>query len=124
MFSSYTTLYVLTCISYILAYNIAYDIVFDIVWQRRMRCSFDWIWSWIQGVQIACMIAQAQEFAWQCIHSGIDHPTSCRRSRAIAADLGSDGRGSSRSGGRGSRFLLSFIPRHGEALGVNGKREW
>jgi hypothetical protein len=29
--SSYTTSYVLTCISYVLAYNIAYDIVYDIV---------------------------------------------------------------------------------------------
>ena len=49
----------------------------------------DWIWSWIQGVQISCTIAQAQEFAWQWIHSDIDHPTSGGRGRrplnAIAA---------------------------------------
>ncbi len=93
--------------------------------RHRMRCSFDWIWSGVQGVQITCTIAQAQEFACQCIHSGIDRPTSGRRSRAIAAAesataLGSGGRGNSCSGGRGSRFLLLFIPRHGEALGVNG----
>ena len=54
-----------------------------------MRCSFDWIWSGVQGVQIACTIAQAQEFAWQWIHSGIDRPTSGGRGRrplnAIAA---------------------------------------
>jgi hypothetical protein len=43
-------------------------------------------------------------------------------SRTITADLGSGGRGSSCSCGRGSRILLLFIPRHGEALGVNGKR--
>ena len=30
-----------------------------------MRCSFDWIWSGVtvQGVHIACTIAQTQEFA-------------------------------------------------------------
>ncbi len=30
-----------------------------------MRCSFDWIWSGVtvQGVHIACTVAQAQEFA-------------------------------------------------------------
>ncbi len=31
MFSSYTTSYVLTCISYVLAYNIVYDVVCDVV---------------------------------------------------------------------------------------------
>ena len=31
MFSSYTTSYVLTCISYVLAYNIAYYVVYDVV---------------------------------------------------------------------------------------------
>jgi hypothetical protein len=33
-----------------------------------MRCSFNWIWSWVQGVQFACTITQAQEFAWQFRH--------------------------------------------------------
>jgi hypothetical protein len=47
-----------------------------------MRCSFDWIWSGVQGVQIACTIAQAQEFAWQCIHSGIDRPPQRRQGQA------------------------------------------
>jgi hypothetical protein len=28
-----------------------------------MQCSFDWIWSGVQGVQTACTIAQAHEFA-------------------------------------------------------------
>ncbi len=32
MFSSYTTSYVLTCISYVLEYNIAYNIAYDIVY--------------------------------------------------------------------------------------------
>jgi hypothetical protein len=83
MLSSYTTSYVLTCISHVHAYNIAYDIAYDI--------AFDWIWSGVQGVQIACTIAQAQEFALQWIHSGIDRPTSGGRGRrprdAIAAAL-------------------------------------
>jgi hypothetical protein len=61
--------------------------------RHRMLCSFNWIWSWVQGVQFACTITQAQGFAWQCIHSGIDScPTSSRLSRAIAAALGSGGR--------------------------------
>jgi hypothetical protein len=118
-----TTSYVLTCISYVHAYNIAYDIAYDIVCDVH-SIGFG---AGFRGFkfQIACTIAQAQEFAWQCIHSGIDRPTSGRRSRAIAAALGSGGRGSRRrgssiSGGRGSRFLVLFIPRHGEALGVNG----
>jgi hypothetical protein len=91
-----------------------------------MQCSFNWIRSWVQGVQLACTITQAQEFAWQCLHSGIDRPTRGRRSRAIAAALGSGGRGSSSrgssiSGGRGSRFLFPIlIPiRHAKACGVN-----
>ncbi len=70
--------------------------------RHRMRCSFDKIWSGVQGVQIACTIAQAQEFAWQCIHSGVERPTSGGRGRrprdAIAAALGSCGRGSIRGG--------------------------
>jgi hypothetical protein len=88
--------------------------------RHRMRCSFNWIWSWVQGVQFACTITQAQEFAWQCIHSGIDScPTSSRLSRAIAAALG--------RGGRGSRFLLPLfiIPiRHAVVCGVNGILEY
>jgi hypothetical protein len=67
---------------------------------------------------LACTITQAQEFAWQCLHSGINRPTSGRRSSAIAAALSSCGRGSRR---RGSRFLLPIlIPiRHAQACGVN-----
>ncbi len=33
------------------------------IW-HRMRCSFNWIWSGVQGGQITCTIAQAQAFAW------------------------------------------------------------
>ncbi len=60
------------------------------IWHTTSYAMFmDWIWSWIQGVQISCTIAQAQEFAWQWIHSDIDHPTSGGRGRrplnAIAA---------------------------------------
>jgi hypothetical protein len=75
---------------------------------------------------LACTITQAQEFAWQCLHSGIDRPTSGRRSRAIPAALGSGGRGSRRrgssiSGGRGRFLFPILIPiRHAQACGVNG----
>ncbi len=62
---------------------------------------------------ISCILQdmQAQEFAWQCIHSGINHPTSGgmgRRPRdAIATALSSCGRGSIRGGfGTSGRFLL------------------
>ena len=71
--------YDIVCFDLHIAYDIAYDIVCD-------AHSFE-IWSWGQGVQIACTIAQAQVFAWQCIHSGIGRPTSDRQSRAIAAAL-------------------------------------
>ena len=71
--------YDIVCFDLHIAYDIAYDIVCD-------AHSIE-IWSWGQGVQIACTIAQAQVFAWQCIHSGIGRPTSGRQSRAIAAAL-------------------------------------
>jgi hypothetical protein len=102
--------------------------------QYCMLYSFNWIQSWVRGLQLACTITQAQEFAWQCLHPGINRPTSGRRSRAIAAALGSGGRGSRRrgssiSGGRGSRFLFPILTpsdmphphpiRHAQACGVN-----
>jgi hypothetical protein len=68
MFSSYTTSYVLTCISYVLAYNIAYNIAYDIVYD--IICYIHSIGfgagSRFRGfitVHIACTVAQAQELA-------------------------------------------------------------
>ncbi len=55
--------------------------------RHRMQCSFNWIWSWVQGVQFACTITQAQEFAWQCIHSGIDCGPSVPRHRRRSRQL-------------------------------------
>ncbi len=66
-----------------------------------MRCSFDWIWSGVtvQGVHIACTIAQAQEFA--TLHGNVFIQASTAPSAAagrrpldaIAAALVSGGRG-------------------------------
>ncbi len=50
-----------------------------------MRCSFDWIWSGVtvQGVYIACMIAQAQEFA--TLHGNVFILVSTATSAAAGA---------------------------------------
>jgi hypothetical protein len=69
--------YDIVCFDLHIVHDIAYDIVCD-VHSIEIR-------SWVQGVQIAGTIAQAQVFAWQCIHSGIGRPTRGRQSRAIAA---------------------------------------
>ena len=71
--------YDIVCFDLHIVRDIAYDIVCD-VHSIETR-------SWVHGVQIACTIAQTKVFAWQFIHSGIGHPTSCRQSRSIAAAL-------------------------------------
>ena len=48
-----------------------------------MRCSFDWIWSGVQGVQIACTIAQAQELA--TLHGNVFIQASTAPSAAAGA---------------------------------------
>jgi hypothetical protein len=50
-----------------------------------MRCSFDWIWSGVtvQGVHIACTIAQAQEFA--TLHGNVFIQASTAPSEAAGA---------------------------------------
>ena len=68
-----------------------------------MRCrSFDWILSGVQGVQIACTIAQAQELA--TLHGNVFIQASTAPSAAAgAAALGSGGaadQGDHRAGGQ------------------------
>ncbi len=50
-----------------------------------MQCSFDWIWNGVtvQGVHIACMIAQAQEFA--TLHCNVFIQASTAPSAAAGA---------------------------------------
>jgi hypothetical protein len=52
-----------------------------------MRCSFDWIWSGVtvQGVHIACTIAQAQEFATSSLHGNVFIQASTAPSAASTA---------------------------------------
>jgi hypothetical protein len=56
-----------------------------------MRFSFDWIWSGVtvQGVHIACMIAQAQEFA--TLHGNVFIQALTAPSAAAAAGAGGPG---------------------------------
>ncbi len=52
-----------------------------------MRCSFDWIWSGltVQGVHIACTIAQAQPEEFATLHGNVFIQASTAPSAAAGA---------------------------------------
>ena len=120
MLSSYTTSYVLTCISYVHAYNIAYDITYDIVYDIVYDVHSIGFRAGFRGFKLHARLRRHRNLhANVFIQASTAPPAAGGPAPSPPLSAAAAG-GSSCSGGRGSRFLVLFILRHGEALGVNG----
>jgi hypothetical protein len=110
--SYYTTSYDLTCISYVHAYNIAYDIAYDIVYDIAYDIYSIGFRAGFRGFKLHAQSRRHRNLYANVFIQASAAPPAAGGPALFATALG--------SGGRGSRFLVLFILRHGEALGVNG----
>ncbi len=108
MFSSYTTSYVLTCISYLHAYNIAYNIAYDIAYDIVCDVHSIGFGAGFRGFKLHARSRRHRSLHGNVLIQASTAPPAAAGTRnAIAAALGSGGRGSIRSGfGTSGRFLL------------------